>query len=204
MEFLEATTALADRSAVLTLECGGCQSVMEAMNGDFEYDICAIHGGLARYCDEYGMLTVWRQRKGTVEAPRKITARKPEVAEPAFVEPDLALSLAEWMEPSREKKAVGVAEAAERRFRTRAKVNFIACIRTEEFEEEIVQCIDMLRGGVSFRGRHPYEKGMRIEIAVPHAAEAKEAPAIFVRGRIAHVRALENEERWRCGVKFLR
>jgi hypothetical protein len=39
---------------------------------------------------------------------------------------------------------------------------------------------------------------------VPYAADGKGAPAIFVRRRIANVRAIEREEMWRCGVEFLR
>src|ERR1700758_2029126 len=45
----------------LVLECGGCGDVVEVANGDYEYDICAIHGGLAHYCGKCEMLTVWRQ-----------------------------------------------------------------------------------------------------------------------------------------------
>jgi hypothetical protein len=50
-----------ERPLLLALECSGCKEVVELVNGDFEYDICAIHGGLARYCKECGLLTAWRQ-----------------------------------------------------------------------------------------------------------------------------------------------
>jgi hypothetical protein len=46
---------------VLTLECGSCKELVELRNGDFEYDICVTHGGLPRFCDECGYLTVWRR-----------------------------------------------------------------------------------------------------------------------------------------------
>jgi hypothetical protein len=39
-----------ERPVVLALECSGRKEVVALVNGDFEYDICAIHGGLARYC----------------------------------------------------------------------------------------------------------------------------------------------------------
>lgn len=202
VEFPPAPTWIEERPLALTLECGGCREMVEVMNGDFEYDICAIHGGLARFCDECGMLTVWRPPTELVATPRRIKpARKEVVAE---TEPGLTVSLAEWVEPTHEKKAVAVAEGVERRQRVRAKVNFMACVRTGKFGEDIVQCIDMSKGGVSFRSKNEYEKGMRIEIAVPFAAEVPDAPAIFVRGRIAHARALRDWEMWRCGVEFLR
>jgi hypothetical protein len=35
----------AERPLVLALEYSGCKEVVELVNGDFEYDICAIHGG---------------------------------------------------------------------------------------------------------------------------------------------------------------
>jgi hypothetical protein len=53
-------------------------------------------------------------------------------------------------------------------------------------------------------GKNPYEKDTPITMAVPYAAEVREAPAIFVRGRIAHVRAMGGGEMWKCGVEFLR
>jgi hypothetical protein len=49
-----------ERPLVLLLECGTCGDVVELVNGEFEYDICAIHGGLTRFCTGCGMLTVWR------------------------------------------------------------------------------------------------------------------------------------------------
>ena len=46
------------RPELLELERSGCKEVVQLVNGDFEYDICAIHGGLARYGNHCGMLTV--------------------------------------------------------------------------------------------------------------------------------------------------
>jgi hypothetical protein len=37
----------------------------------------------------------------------------------------------------------------------RAKVNYYACVRTEAFGDDIVQCIDMSRGGVGFKTKNP-------------------------------------------------
>ena len=202
VEFPPAPAWIEERPLALTLECSGCRDVVDVPDGDFEYDICAIHGGLARFCDECGMLTVWRRPTELVETPRRMKpATKEAKVEP---EPGLTVSLAEWVEPKHEKKAVAVAETVERRQRMRAKVNFMACVRSEKFGQDVVQCIDMSKGGVSFRSKNEYEKNMRIEIAVPFAAEVREAPAIFVRGRIAHVRAMGDWDMWKCGVEFLR
>jgi hypothetical protein len=89
----------------------------------------------------------------------------------------------------------------ERRRRARAKVSFFACVKTAQFGPDIVTCLDMSKGGVSFRSRNPYKKEMKIQIAVPYAPEVKNAPSIFVSGRIANVREMEGM--WKCGVEFL-
>ena len=199
VEFPPPPAWLEERPGALTLECGGCRGVVDVMNGDFEYDICAIHGGLVRFCEECGLLTVWGRPTATVETSRKVKAAKREPEET-----QVTVSLAEWVEPARETKMVAVAEEVDRRKRVRAKVNFLACVRTEQFGEEVVRCIDMSRGGVSFRGKKAYEKDMPITIAVPYAAEVREAAAIFVKGRIAHACAMGDGETWKCGVEFLR
>lgn len=97
-----------------------------------------------------------------------------------------------------------LAESVDRRVRMRAKVNFIACVRTEKFGEDLVTCIDMSRGGVSFRSKNCYEKGQRVRIAVPFSPESPEAPTIFVPGRIAHAKELAGGEMWVCGVDSLK
>jgi len=201
MEFPPAPAWQAERPAVLTLECAGCREIVEVANGDFEFDICAIHGGLARFCDDCGMLTVWRRPTEVVETRRKPKAARKVVAEAPKTP---AVPLGEWREPAREMKVVAVAEEVDRRKRVRAKVNFFACVRSERFGEEVVACIDMSRGGVSFRSRNAYKKDTTVEIAVPYAADVREAPAIFVRGRIAHVELQRAGETWRCGVEFLK
>jgi len=54
-----------------------------------------------------------------------------------------------------------------RRNRTRIKARVLACIRRRGFQEEIVVCEDLSKGGVSFRSRNQYEEGSRLEMAVP-------------------------------------
>ena len=201
MEFPPAPAWQQERAEVLTLECCGCRGVVDVMNGDFEYDVCAIHRGLARFCDECGLLTVWRRPTEIVESGRRLRVQKKAAAEVVLD----SVPLAEWVEPARDRAVtVAIAEPVDRRIRTRAKVNFFACVRSEKFGEEVVPCIDMSKGGVSFRARKAYEKDMKVQIAVPFAADVREAPAIFVRARVAHVKPSEDGETWRCGVEFLR
>jgi hypothetical protein len=193
MDFPE-PTGWDQRSESLLLECTGCKSLVELRNGDFEYDICAVHGGLVRHCDESGLLTVWKRSQ---EALPPMRTAKHEVA---VMETPKAVE-----EPQTQEELVPLADAmdgVDRRSRVRAKVNFFACVKTEAFGTDIVTCIDMSRGGVSFRTRNLYEKGMELEIAVPFSPEGKDAPAIFVRGRIRNVK--ESAGIGRCGVEFLK
>jgi len=191
------------RPVALILECGGCKQVVELKDGDFEYDICAIHGGLARFCNECGFLTVWRR------SPESVPGAKNGKIKPSTEQPqETAVQLAErervTEKPEEFVSLADAMEGVERRTRVRAKVNFFACVRTSAFGDDIVTCIDMSRGGVSFRSSHMYHKEMSVLIAVPFSPEAKDAPAIFVAGRIAHVRALPEGSMWRCGLEFMK
>ena len=64
----------AERPLELVLECGSCGATVTLLNGDYEFDVCTIHGGLVRYCTECGFATVWK-RPETGGAPR-VAARK--------------------------------------------------------------------------------------------------------------------------------
>ena len=290
MEFPQ-VPVLGEQPQVIPLECGSCGDRVEVANGEFEYDICQIHGGLTRHCAQCGTLTVWRRAdskgpslaghalpedqpakaqfnhasdllgrerrfassetrsSGSLEASRirdpfllrgkrAMDAPKPgwrddaaEEIENADLEVDVPRAgknfsgLAQGGEvevpegpghpehtvertlPEEEPVVAPATElprdpSVERRRRARAKVNFFAGVKTPQFGLDVVTCLDMSKGGVGFRSRNSYQQGMKIEIAVPYSPEVKNAPAIFVSGRIANVRELDGM--WRCGVEFLK
>lgn len=265
---------------MLTLECGSCGQRLEVVSGQFEYDICQIHGGLTRQCADCGVLTVWRRTDG-IGPSLDDRARREDKPSATRVEPDNDIlgnerrfaspeisprsgevglffqhreraadaSKSGWRDrvsgegkiadtgagvPRAKKSFSGLAQGdgrevpkrivpppveeeepaiatrsdqvrdpnVERRQRTRAKVNFFAAVKTPHFGLDIVTCLDMSKGGVGFRSRNPYKKEMKIQIAVPYAPEAKNAPAIFVSGRIANVRKIDGIQR--CGAEFLK
>ncbi|HET6928786.1 MAG TPA: PilZ domain-containing protein [Candidatus Acidoferrum sp.] len=62
MEF-PAPPSQAERPLELVLACGSCGTTVSLLNGDYEFDVCAIHGGLVRYCTECGFATVWKRRE---------------------------------------------------------------------------------------------------------------------------------------------
>jgi hypothetical protein len=51
------------------------------LNGDYEFDVCTIHGGLVRYCTDCGFATVWK-RPEPGEAPRTVAPRVGRKLEP--------------------------------------------------------------------------------------------------------------------------
>ena len=71
----------AERPLELVLECGSCGETVTLLNGDYEFDVCAIHGGLVRYCTDCGFATVWRRREPG-EAPRTVAPKVGRKLEP--------------------------------------------------------------------------------------------------------------------------
>jgi len=64
----------AERPLELVLACGSCGETVTLLNGDYEFDVCAIHGGLVRYCTDCGYATVWR-RPDRSDVPQKVVAK---------------------------------------------------------------------------------------------------------------------------------
>jgi len=80
MEF-PAPPSPAERPLELVLECGSCGETVTLLNGDYEFDVCAIHGGLVRYCTDCGFATVWK-RPEAGEAPRVVAPKVGRKLEP--------------------------------------------------------------------------------------------------------------------------
>jgi len=171
----------------LFLKCASCTAPLVLEHGDFEFDVCVIHGGLVRY-DHCGSATVW---KFASEAPAP--SPQPQLVASAQEQQPVATSVA-VLDPPRvttddsepphpapvpvETLADFITPAdANRRLPRRAKVNYYACVRSETFGDDIVPCIDMSRGGLSFKTKHPYPRSSVVHIAVPFAGEAPQAPA---------------------------
>jgi hypothetical protein len=218
----------AERPLELVLACRGCGETVTLLNGDYEFDVCAIHGGLVRYCTECGFATVWR-RPETGGAPRimapkvekkvEMPQRTAVVVEHAELELEQEESgsprFAEYAEPrmkvnlearakSEERPAMTTTTAVDdRRQRVRAKVNYFACVQSEAFGKDVVSCIDMSRGGLGFRTKNAYAISTEVTIAVPFSPESPNAPAIYVPARVANIAELPELKMFRCGVAFL-
>ncbi len=195
------------------LECSSCHAPITIENGDFEFDVCTIHGGLVRYSDKCAFATVWifpataacaaAESKSTGLAPSK----PPHLIEPLGA---LVAVMERPLTPPSEANAnvlESVADSmsslhAERRLHGRAKITNWACIRSEAFGGDLVACFDMSRGGLSFRTRRAYLLHTLVRLAVPFSREFPEAPAIFVPAKIVSLARLPATEFFRCGVAF--
>jgi hypothetical protein len=92
-----------------------------------------------------------------------------------------------------------MARSANRRRDVRARVRFTACVRQGDSGEEIVECDNVSKGGLSFRSGKSYAVDSVIEIAVPYSLGA---PAIFVAAAIRHVEVLSNGSLFRYGAAY--
>jgi hypothetical protein len=81
----------------------------------------------------------------------------------------------------------------------RARVHFTACIRLNPAGEDIVECDNISKGGLSFRSLKQYDQNASIEVAVPYYPGQ---PSIFVRARIVRVEELPGLNLFRYGVAY--
>ena len=165
-----------------------------------------------RYCDTCGLATVWKQTthlpslRPVVAALTPTLKPNPATVAVAVLEPPPAQPAAKPLPQPPASRSMGPAAPApllDRRQRVRAKVNYFACVRSDAFGDDIVVCIDMSRGGMSFKTKNFYLVNITVRIAVPFSPESPQAPAIFVPARIASVSDFPNGTLYRCGVEFL-
>ena len=88
-----------------------------------------------------------------------------------------------------------------RRKHARMRVNFKACVRRPNLQDDIVTCEDMSRGGLRFKSSQKYFEKTRIDVAVPYSPGDQ---AIFLPAQIMYVQELPEQKLYRYGVMYLR
>jgi hypothetical protein len=171
------------------LECSSCESRETVDQNDIESDVLDINEGIVRYCKRCGNSTIWKRASSAADdklvSPEPARKREPSTsATPA--------SVAVTPKPS--------GRPENRRKHVRTKANFKACVRQSAFDEDIVTCEDISRGGLRFKSRRRYVEGSMIEIAVPYSLGS---PSIFVSAQIVRVRELPGEKLFQCGVAYI-
>jgi len=92
------------------------------------------------------------------------------------------------------------AASKNRRKHMRIKINFTGCVRNHGFEEDIVVCENISRGGLCFKGSRCYHKTAAIEVAAPYTPGSPDIP---VSARIVYVQELPEEKMFRYGAQYL-
>jgi len=177
------------------LECGRCKNREIVYMDEVEAEVYEANLCLQRSCPQCGHSSIWKSVPAELveEAPpppaESAAAEQTEEGEhsaPAAAEPPHA-------EPQ--------PPVVSRRKNLRIKSNMPACIRQPGFDEEVVTCEDVSRGGLCFKSGKRYFLGSRIEVAIPYAAGAAN---IFVPARIVYTQELTKEGVYKYGVSYLK
>jgi PilZ domain len=182
VDFGSASDAGASEPGMM-LQCNICGR-REVINPDaMESDIYAVHDGLLRDCKQCHRSTLWKQTSG--EVPGSLGM------------PEAAAS--NELSPPPEPPAPPAA-SENRRKHMRIKVNFSGRVRNHGFDEDIVVCENISRGGLCFKSSRCYQKTAAIEVSAPYAPGSPDIP---VSARIVHVQELPEEKLFRYGVQYL-
>src|SRR5712672_2432497 len=182
VEFGSPTDAVAPE-ARMALHCTMCGRRETIMPDALESDVYAVHDGLLRDCKQCYRSTLWKRTCGKVSGSLGMH----EAA--ALTEPNLPLV-----------PLAPPAASENRRKHIRIKVNFSGRVRNHGFDEDIVVCENISRGGLCFKSSRCYQKAAAIELAAPYAPGS---PNIPVAARIVYVQKLPEEKLFRYGVKYL-
>jgi len=158
--------------ARMLMECSFCQRREVVYLNEMELKSFEIRKCAARLCKHCDSPSIW------IEAQSESIADDPLAS-----------------------RVAGDERVVPRRNRTRVKARVLACIRRRGFQEEVVVCEDLSKGGISFRSRNQYPEGTRLEVAVPYTPGAG---AIFVPIRIVFSQPLASAGLFRHGAAYLR
>jgi len=165
-----------DGLARILLACRLCSAQKIVHLNEIEIQAFEANQTIRQFCNACSETTSWKRL--TNKADR---------------EPDLPKQTAGRESVSKPKDPVN------RRKHGRVRSNVSACIRQAGFLDEIVACENISRGGISCRTSKPYQKGTRIEVAIPYSAGSGN---IFVPARIVHVQ--KSGTFFRLGVEYAR
>jgi hypothetical protein len=158
--------------ARLLMECSFCQRREVVYLDELQLKSFEIRKCIARVCRLCDSPSIWVESISEVRAPVN-GAGQPTVEE----------------------------RVIPRRNRTRIKARILACIRRRGFQEEIVVCEDLSKGGLSFRSRNQYAEGSRVEVAVPYTPGTG---TIFVPIRIVFSQAMPTAGLFRHGAAYIK
>ena len=210
--------AAAREPAEVVLECRRCHDRHIVEPSEIESDVYTLNGSILRQCEVCGVTTNWKRaapNADSASSPRRMAAtvrsRAPQAAysasfeaddtpQPAAPTPETAAAvtvLADGPEPRATYHRAS--PASNRRRNKRVGVKFTACVRQAGSGDDIVECNDVSKGGLSFRSRKCYRANSVIEVAVPYSPGQT---AIFVPASIKHVEKVRGDDFFRYGAAY--
>lgn len=170
------------------LQCISCQGREVCYLSEVELEVFEVNHSLGRNCTQCREWTLWK------EVPQDFAEPSPAPATPSSPPPEAAPEAA----PT---PAAPTTESKNRRRFVRTIMRKTGCVRQPGSDPDIVQVLDMSRGGIRFESGRLYRKFSWVEIAVPYIGGG--AAEVFVPGRIARV--VERADRKReYGVEYVR
>ncbi|MDP9263717.1 MAG: PilZ domain-containing protein [Acidobacteriota bacterium] len=174
------------------LQCISCSAREVVYLTEVEMDVFEANHNLTRSCNQCRDWTLWK------DVPQDFEAPPPPPPESAVA--SLPSSPEAGAEPAPQAPPAPPAAANRRRF-TRTNLRKTGCVRQPGSDPDVVQVLDMSRGGIRFESKRMYRKFSWVEIAVPYIGGG--AAEVFVPGRIARV--LEAKEgRHQYGIEYVR
>jgi hypothetical protein len=191
-----ALSAVDDGFVRLLLVCEGCGRSEVVHLNEIEVEIFASNHSLRRPCPSCHGVRLWTHDAEGSTKPKETAGNGATSTNETTSKKERTPAISPAREPA--SAATSQIPFANRRKDRRVKTAITACIRRAAFNEEIVTCEDVSRGGIRFRTQKEYLLNVRIEVAVPCTPRAGN---IYVPARVAHVRRVG--EFFVVGVAFL-
>jgi PilZ domain len=159
----------------VVLECGACHTRELTYLNESQLEVLETNNSLARHCKRCADYTVWKKSSvevGATEAPA------------AAPQPPPVYKRTENL-----------------RREHRREVRVTTCIRSQEYNDDIVMSRNASRGGLCFESTRPYSKGWKIEVAIPYT---RGGANIFLAAHIVRVQPAPRGELNVYGVAYVK
>ena len=171
------------------LQCITCGSRAVCYLSEVELEVFDVNHNLGRSCNQCREWTLWKEVPQDFEEPPP--APKPETESPPTPRET---------EAAPAPPPAPAAPKNKRRF-IRTNLRKPGCVRQPGSDPDVVQVLDMSRGGVRFESKRIYRKFSWVEIAVPYIGGG--AAEVFVPGRIARI--IERKAgKFEYGIEYVR
>lgn len=208
-------------SARIILECQICHDRHIVQVSEIGSDAGNINRSIPRPCETCGVTTPWKRANPDatpapsplrrIAAPGRSRTSQPGHGATPFADtkPQSLASIPKVSaavkaladEPAPQPAAGSPAPETNRRRNKRVRVNFTACVRHADSGDDVVECSEISKAGLTFRSRKRYRVNSLIEVAVPYSPG--QTP-IFVSASIKHGEKLSGRNFYRYGAAYVK